>query len=161
MKQNEIVAEREEAGKILCHSCKSVTLPKQKRMTKQKALIWDILSKTKSHPTADWVYAEARKEMPNISLGTVYRNLQLLVADGMAKELNYGKGFSRFDANTGQHYHFVCQHCGRIEDITPSLKEDMITTMQTHVHGKIQRYRLEFYGICEQCLAESVTGEDF
>ena len=125
---------------------------KQKRMTKQKALIWQILSETKRHPTAEWVYGEARKDMPNISLGTVYRNLQLLVSDGMAQELNYGKGVSRFDANIEMHNHFVCERCGRIYDIDEPMRE-CSTLNRTHCGcGEIHRYRLEFYGVCHSCL---------
>ena len=125
---------------------------KQKRMTKQKALIWQILSETKRHPTAEWVYGEARKDMPNISLGTVYRNLQLLVADGMAQELNYGKGVSRFDANAETHYHFVCERCGRVYDVEMPLKKEVLLRGEDCGCGKVRRYRLEFYGVCHDCL---------
>ncbi len=124
---------------------------KQKRMTKQKALIWRILSQTKSHPTAEWVYDEARKDMPNISLGTVYRNLQLLVADGMVQELNYGKGVSRFDANPHMHYHFVCEQCGTIYDIDAPRKEAILLCKENCSCGKVHSYRLEFYGVCHRC----------
>lgn len=127
---------------------------KQKRMTKQKMLIWQILSQTKCHPTAEWVYVEARKDMPNISLGTVYRNLQLLVADGMAQELNYGKGVSRFDANAGTHYHFVCEKCGKVCDVEMPLAKNMMLPMADCSCGKVHRYRLEFYGLCNDCMDE-------
>lgn len=130
-----------------------IELPvKQKRMTRQKALIWEILSHTKSHPTAEWVYEEARKVMPSISLGTVYRNLQMLVADGMAQELNYGKGFSRFDANSKMHYHFVCGKCGKIYDIAKPLKDGISAYAEEIDCGEIHCYRLEFYGTCKDCL---------
>ncbi len=142
--------------KIVIKQLKDGSVPcareKQKRMTKQKMLIWQILSQTKCHPTAEWVYEEARKDMPNISLGTVYRNLQLLVADGMAQELNYGKGVSRFDANAGMHYHFVCEKCGKVYDMEMPLKKDTFLQGVDCSCGKIHRYRLEFYGICQDCL---------
>lgn len=125
---------------------------KQKRMTKQKALVWEILSQTKSHPTAEWVYLEARKSMPNISLGTVYRNLQWLVTEGMAQELNYVKGISRFDANAQIHDHFVCERCGRIYDMDTSVKVAVAADKRQCGCGKIHGYRLEFYGVCCQCL---------
>lgn len=129
-------------------------IAKQKRMTKQKALIWQILSQTKSHPTAEWVYAEARKIMPNISLGTVYRNLQLLVADGLAQELSYGKNVSHFDANAGMHYHFVCEKCGRVYDIEMPLKKSIFSPGEDCGCGKVHHYRLEFYGVCHHCQDE-------
>ena len=133
---------------------------KQKRMTKQKALIWDILSNTKSHPTADWVYEKARKEMPNISLGTVYRNLQLLVTEGQVRELNYGKGFSRFDADMNPHCHFVCEVCGNIEDLPILLQEDLVAAAQAQLKGRIEDYRLEFYGVCAYCKQKQKTNPE-
>ena len=63
---------------------------KQKRMTKQKAVVYEILCSTDTHPTADWIYEQARKRIPEISLGTVYRNLQVLLEDKKIIELNYG-----------------------------------------------------------------------
>src|SRR5512136_1321888 len=87
------------------------------RMTKQKRVILEVLKNTKSHPTADWVYDKVKKKIPNISLGTVYRNLNILKSQGEILELCYGKGFSRFDGNSSQHYHFTCEHCGRILDV--------------------------------------------
>ena len=69
------------------------------RMTEQRKLILNILRSTKSHPTADWIYQEARKEIPNISLGTVYRNLKILVQAGEILEMDFGSGYSRYDSN--------------------------------------------------------------
>ena len=148
----------EKGKKIVAHSQRDqiIVSGKQKRMTKQKTLIWHILAGTKSHPTADWIYGEARKEMPNISLGTVYRNLQLLVSDGIAQELNYGKGVSRFDANIEPHYHFVCTHCGKIEDIPVSVREDVMSYAKSYINGEVSCYRLEYYGICNQCCKKNV-----
>ncbi len=124
---------------------------KQKRMTKQKAVIFDIISSTTSHPTADWIYEQARKRIPDISLGTVYRNLQVLIHDGKIMELNYGKGQSRFDGNANLHYHFVCEQCGKLYDFAC---DDSLISGETfaNVPGKIQSYRLECYGICNDCL---------
>ena len=93
-----------------------MVLDKQKRMTKQKKLILDILSSSGCHPTAEWIYQEARKVLPDISLGTVYRNLRSLKEEGKIQELNYGKAFSRFDYNPGRHCHFICDICGQVFD---------------------------------------------
>ena len=126
--------------------------PVKYRMTKQKRVILEVLKNTKSHPTADWVYDKVKKKIPNISLGTVYRNLNILKSQGEIMELNYGKGFSRFDGNPSNHYHFTCDLCGRILDVeTPVvsyIEEEVIKTMGVKVHS----HRLEFYGACQDCI---------
>lgn len=124
---------------------------KQKRMTKQKAVVYEVLCSTNTHPTADWIYSEARKRIPDISLGTVYRNLQVLVNDKKIIELNYGKGQSRFDGNPNQHYHFVCNKCGKVYDFVfegAKVPEDVFQGAP----GQIDSYRLECYGTCNDCL---------
>lgn len=124
---------------------------KQKRMTKQKRVVYEVLASTKSHPTADWIYQQARREVPDISLGTIYRNLQVLLTENKIRELNYGKGQSRFDANYLPHHHFVCEQCGQVTDFpmgAPSVSPQLLTMAPGQVHG----YRLECYGVCRECM---------
>ncbi|NLF79765.1 MAG: transcriptional repressor [Clostridia bacterium] len=124
---------------------------KQKRMTRQKAVVHEVLQSTTSHPTADWIYREARKQIPGISLGTVYRNLQALLEEGQIMELNYGKGQSRFDGNAEQHYHFVCEKCGKVYDFamdSPTISQEVLDAAP----GLVKDYRFECYGICKDCL---------
>ncbi len=128
-----------------------MTQGKQKRMTKQKKLIYEVLSSTKSHPTADWIYAEARKVLPDISLGTVYRNLQVLLEEEQIQELNYGKSQSRFDANPQLHYHFVCQQCGAVMDCDDLEPIQFEPSFLVSLPGVAHTYRLEFYGLCHAC----------
>jgi len=131
---------------------------KQKRMTKQKKVVHDILLSTTSHPTADWIYQRARQEVPDISLGTVYRNLQVLLEEHKIRELNYGKGQSRFDANPSLHYHFVCEQCGQIMDFpeeAPLLQQQLLAWAP----GLIKDCRLECYGVCRRCLKSGEVAE--
>ncbi len=72
---------------------------RKKRMTKQRKIILDVLKNTTSHPTADWIYDQVREVLPNISLGTVYRNLKVLKEMGEIMELDFGSTYSRFDGN--------------------------------------------------------------
>jgi len=88
----------------------------KRRNTKQRHIIYEILSSTDSHPTADWIYQKAKEIIPNISLGTVYRNLNILKEEGKIIEISDDKQ-SRFDARTDKHYHFKCEVCGNIYDI--------------------------------------------
>ncbi|MBE3598456.1 MAG: transcriptional repressor [Limnochordaceae bacterium] len=126
------------------------------RKTKQREVILRVLRGTKSHPTADWVYQEVRKELPNISLGTVYRNLKILTASGEALELSYGSSYSRFDGTPENHYHFVCQRCGRVEDVPMPVDESLDRAVEQLMGVKVRQHRLEFYGLCEQCAAEQI-----
>lgn len=125
---------------------------KVKRMTKQKKVIYDILCNTAEHPTAETIYNEAKNSIPDISLGTVYRNLQVLVDEGKAIELNFGKNSSRFDANTYQHSHLCCTNCGGVYDIELPENNLLKQMEESPINFKIENYRLEFSGICENCL---------
>lgn len=122
------------------------------RMTRQKKIILDILRSVKTHPTAEWIYQEARQQIPGLSLGTVYRNLNLLRDNGEIMELNYGSSQSHFDGTAANHYHFQCRECGGVYDLDlPLLKN--IETKASGINGhQIDGHRLEFYGICEACL---------
>ncbi|MCL1906291.1 MAG: transcriptional repressor [Clostridiales bacterium] len=120
-------------------------------MTKQKRVVYDVLSSTKSHPTADWIYQQARREVPDISLGTIYRNLQVLLTEHRICELNYGKGQSRFDANPMPHYHFVCEECGQVIDF-PDAAPPVSSNLLSQAPGLVRNYRLECYGLCHKCM---------
>ncbi|WP_297197438.1 Fur family transcriptional regulator [Thermanaeromonas sp.] len=120
-------------------------------MTKQKRLILEILRSTKSHPTADWIYDQARKVLPSISLGTVYRNLAILKEDGQIMELSYGSTYSRYDGNPENHYHFVCLKCGRVEDVDIPVRGELEREVEKTGVGDVYYHRLEFYGLCAHC----------
>ena len=87
------------------------------RHSKQRDVIMQFLSTRKDHRAADVVYMNVRKEFPNISLGTVYRNLTLLAELGEIQRLRLGDGMDHFYADTSPHYHFVCSECGSVIDL--------------------------------------------
>lgn len=121
------------------------------RMTKQRRAILEALRSTASHPTADWVYERVRKVIPDVSLGTVYRNLKLLKEQGEILELNYGSTFSRFDGNPRNHYHFQCEHCGRVLDVELPLNCKLENEVAAAMDVEIRSHRMEFYGLCPEC----------
>lgn len=125
------------------------------RMTKQKKKILEILQGTTCHPTADWVYEQARKELPDISLGTVYRNLKLLSDMGQILELNYGSTFRRFDGNPENHYHFVCESCNNVYDVDIPILNETDRKVESSLGGKITFHRMEFYGTCKNCIEKN------
>ncbi len=121
------------------------------RMTRQKKIILAVLKNTQTHPTADWIYEEVKKEIPNISLGTVYRNLRILKETGEIRELNYGSSYSRFDGNSSNHYHFVCTECGAVLDVSLEIVEDINQQVEKCINAKVKYHRTEFYGKCSSC----------
>lgn len=116
----------------------------------QRELIKENLISRYDHPTADMVYHSIRQELPNISLGTVYRNLRFLVEQGNALSLKLGDGREHFDGHVKPHYHFICSECGAIEDIF--MDELSICSQATkHCSGEIQGHSTYFYGLCKNC----------
>jgi len=124
---------------------------KNQRVTKQKTAILEILRSVESHPTAEWLYQEARKKIPGISLGTVYRNLNQLRDNGEITELNYGSSQSRFDGKPGNHYHFCCAKCGSISDLKMPLVKSVEAKARAVGDYLVTGHRLEFYGLCPDC----------
>ena len=121
------------------------------RRTKQREAILKVLRSTTSHPTADWIYSEVRKEIPDISLGTVYRNLKLLRESGEILEIDLGSTFSRFDGNPSIHYHFRYERCGRVFDIDEPVDEKINQRIARKTGFKISHHWLEFRGLCKKC----------
>ncbi len=121
------------------------------KRTKQKEALLRVLRSTTSHPTADWIYNEARKEIPNISLGTVYRNLKLLRQMGEISEIDFSNTFSRFDGHPDNHYHFRCEKCDRIFDMDEPVNKYINERIAQKTGFKISHHRLEFRGVCKKC----------
>ena len=129
------------------------------RRTRQKEAILEVLRSTTSHPTADWVYDEVKKEIPNISLGTVYRNLRVLCQLGEVLELVLCGSLTRFDARSDNHYHFRCVKCGQVFDVDEPVNTEMDKTAARRTGFKIKYHRLEFYGLCLECQLQEAAGE--
>lgn len=119
------------------------------RNSNQRNIILEIVQETHSHPTADWVYSEARKQLPNISLGTVYRNLGQLVDNQILKTVDI-EGVTHYDAFLSSHQHFQCQSCNRVYDIEINTKE-FVSDIDTKTNHKIDKCQIRFIGICEEC----------
>ena len=122
--------------------------------SKQREMIKDFLMSRKDHPTADVVYMNVRQQYPNISLGTVYRNLTLLSDIGEIQRLRLGDGVDHFDADTSTHYHFVCNDCGSVIDLEMDSIESINNIAAKHFGGRIIGHVTHFYGSCESCLKE-------
>ena len=121
------------------------------RKSKQREAVLRVLRSTTSHPTADWIYDQVRKEIPNISLGTVYRNLKLLKEEGEVLDLDMAGNFSRFDGNNENHYHFRCEDCGRVFDIDEPVDRCIEERVSQKTGFRVSHHRLEFRGLCDSC----------
>ena len=130
---------------------------KQLKYSRQRESIKACLMARHDHPTADAIYASIREEFPNISLGTVYRNLNLLVELGEIQKLRCGDGADHFDADTRPHYLFMCRECGCIEDLPMEISQEINDLAQEHVHGKIDSHITYFYGVCENCMKKKTS----
>lgn len=123
------------------------------RYSKQREAIRTYLLSTKSHPTAEAVYYNIKNEYPKISLGTVYRNLNLLVEQGQALRLDCGDGVDHFDGDTRPHYHFSCQKCGCVMDLEMDPIDHIDQIAGAGFEGEIQGHQVLFYGLCPKCKA--------
>jgi Fur family peroxide stress response transcriptional regulator len=123
----------------------------KRRDTKQREAILRVLRNNRAHPTADQIYDEVRKEIPNISKGTVYRNLQVLEEDGAVTELNLNGTVSRYEVKRENHYHFRCEKCGRVRDIDMPVKIELDKQAANRTGLKISYHQLEFRGLCKEC----------
>lgn len=122
-----------------------------RRSSKQREAIQTFLESRKDHPTADVVYGEIRKEYPNISLGTVYRNLALFVKEGQACSLFPGDGKEHFDGTANPHYHFYCRNCGSVLDLELPYQPEITHTAQRAFPGVVDTHQICFYGLCSRC----------
>jgi Fur family peroxide stress response transcriptional regulator len=121
-----------------------------RRQTRQRRLVYEAVAATDTHPTAEWVYNQVRRAMPRVSLGTVYRNLQLLVADGKLKAWSRGRT-TRFDADVTVHDHFLCDVCGLLLDVEQT-PETLAAEKKLRARGHtIETRVLEYHGLCRDC----------
>jgi len=123
------------------------------RLTGPRRLVFDVVRASESHPTAEWVHQMVRRRRPRVSLGTVYRNLRLLVAEGLVNELP--GPHARFDGNITEHHHFTCVACGRMSDVPAPTGDPHSRALCGRVAAQggfsVTHHRIEFYGRCPEC----------
>ena len=123
------------------------------RLTGPRRLVLEAVRGSAAHPSAEAVHHMVRSRLPRVSLGTVYRNLRLLVAQGLVKELP--GPHARFDCNLTEHHHFTCLACGRIADVAGPVVDRHSRALRTRVESSggfsVTHHRIEFFGRCADC----------
>lgn len=126
-------------------------MPQAFKYSRQREALLSLLRNTKTHPTAEWLYMELKQEFPNISLATVYRNLNQLSAAGEIIRLDVGTGTEHFDATTENHYHFVCRRCSAVLDLDLPPMAQLDHAVEEHSGVRVETHSLLFYGLCKHC----------
>ena len=133
---------------------------KNRRITKQRQVILEELRKLNTHPSADEIYKVVRRRLPRISLGTVYRNLEVLVQMGEIQKLELSGSIKRYDWDTNKHYHIRCVRCNRVDDapIAPlnQLEDEIYEATVFEIIG----HNLEFTGLCPECSKKLRTNDN-
>ncbi|MDH3446318.1 MAG: transcriptional repressor [Deltaproteobacteria bacterium] len=126
-------------------------MEKRRRNTKQQQVIWEAVKEETSHPTADQIFFRVRRELPNISLGTVYRNLQKLVGDGRLQVLTLGRA-QHFDPLVAEHQHFICEHCDQVYDVLIDSRKKRLLRRLPDDAFTVTSHKLAFFGCCNRCV---------
>jgi len=133
---------------------KDLLKEKSLRMTTQRKVILEELRKIHTHPSADEIYEVVRLRLPRISLGTVYRNLEVLSELGKLQKLELSGSLKRFDWDTNKHYHIRCLRCNRVEDAPIAPLKQLEDKLYEATVFEIIGYNLEFTGLCPECSRE-------
>lgn len=129
------------------------------KYSRQREAIKNFLAARYDHPAAETIYMSIREEFPNISLGTVYRNLALLSEMGEIRKISIGSGPERYDGNTEPHYHFVCKCCGSVLDLGIREMEHIDILAGQNFGGEIEGHFAYFYGTCPVCVTHACGGK--
>lgn len=126
------------------------------RMTRQRRVILEEVKRLADHPSAEEIYEGVRRQLPRISLGTVYRNLEILSELGEIQKLELGGTLKRFDWNTKKHYHIRCINCDRVDNAPMGFMDHVETALDDSTGYQIMGHRLEFLGLCPECLEKAI-----
>lgn len=121
------------------------------KYSRQRELVLAEVKSSREHPTADMVYAALKADNPSLSLGTVYRNLNLLAQMGQIHKIGMPEGSDRFDGRTDEHYHMLCQKCGRVYDVQLDTLSELDGQIQSQTGFLMHSHDLIVRGVCRAC----------
>lgn len=128
-------------------------MEKTRKRSKKRDAILACIRSTRRHPSAEWIYDRLKPEIPDLSRGTVYRNLRLFLEEGVVASVGVVGGLERFDGDVSPHAHFICQCCGEVIDL-PGLAslEAMAGQAEALTDGRIEGCAVTFSGLCRSCV---------
>ena len=130
-------------------------MEKRENFSRKRTAILNALEQTTVHPTADWVYENLKPKYPDLSLGTVYRNLKKFCETGKAMSIGVINGQERFDGNTESHSHFVCSNCGVVLDVAEAFfKDEEFSLLNKKYDFAVSSAEVLFKGLCDKCKEE-------
>lgn len=130
------------------------------RRSKKRDAILHLMQGTDCHPSADWVYQQLKPEFPDLSLGTVYRNLNQLREEKLIRQVGVVNGQERFDADTRVHGHFVCGCCGAVIDVPDYTPGDKVIENLSKEYGfMVEGHEFYLRGLCETCYKNEIEKE--
>lgn len=130
-----------------------------KNFRKRNAILTYLCNSTE-HPSAETIFTDLKAEIPDLSMGTVYRNLTLFKKQGLATSVATVGGVERFDANTNPHVHFICNDCDAVIDLHPvHAPENLKSQAETCIGCNVSGCQLSFTGLCRECLTKIQGGE--
>lgn len=129
------------------------------RMTSQRYAILEYLAVDGNHPTANEVYEYLKDDFPNMSVATVYNNLNFFKDAGIVNELSFGEDSSRFDLTETQHYHAICKYCGKVIDFNYPKLETVENDIEELTNFKVDAHEFKVMGICEDCQEKMTSNE--
>ncbi len=130
-----------------------------RRITKQRQVILEELRKLNTHPSADEIYKVVRRRLPRISLGTVYRNLEVLAQMGEIQKLELSGSLKRYDWDTNKHYHIRCVRCNRVDNVPIAPLNQLEDELYEATVFEIIGHNLEFTGLCPECSKKIHTND--
>jgi Fur family peroxide stress response transcriptional regulator len=120
-------------------------------LTPQRRAVLRVVAESEEHPTANEIFEAARRELPSISFATVYNSLKYLKGEGLVREINFGKGSSRYDRETARHDHAVCSRCGKLSDFDLAETTQLIRAAARRSRFKPESIHLTLVGLCPGC----------
>ncbi len=134
-------------------------MPVSQKQFKKRQAILDYMMSTTDHPSAEMVFNRLKPEFPDLSLGTVYRNLTMFKEQGAVQSLGTVNGVERLDGNTSPHVHFICTDCAGVQDLYQlAVPEELTAMARTATGGDVRMSQLTFTGVCKDCLNKAAKG---
>jgi Fur family peroxide stress response transcriptional regulator len=127
----------------------------RKALTPQRQAVLRVVAESDGHLTANEIFEAARRELPSISFATVYNSLKYLREAGLLREINFGKGSSRYDRETARHDHAVCSRCGKLSDFDLAETSQLIRAAARRSRFKPESIHLTLVGLCPGCQGKS------